>query len=94
MLFVVVVGGGCGGCGSCYACYGVVWWSLLLVGCALAFGTVSGCCGAIVSPLVAALNGLPALSLPLTLASSVVSAARSLPGTAILKTLPASTVPA
>ncbi len=43
--------------------------------------------------VVVALNGLPATSLPLTLASSVVSFARSLPGTAIEKLLPAPTVP-
>ena len=43
--------------------------------------------------VVPALNGLPALSLPLTVASIVVSAARSLPGTEIEKVLPAATLP-
>ena len=43
--------------------------------------------------VVVALNGLPTLSAPVTLASRFVSATRSLPRTEIEKVLPAPTVP-
>ncbi|MBK6630090.1 MAG: hypothetical protein IPG33_03110 [Betaproteobacteria bacterium] len=43
--------------------------------------------------VVVAENGLPAASVPVTVASKLVSAARSEPATLMLKVLPASTRP-
>ena len=43
--------------------------------------------------VVVAENGLPAVSLPVTVTSKLVSTARSLPATETLKVLPAPTVP-